>query len=39
MDEIDLYEGYICSKCGRCSELCNCVDEEETCSCDEEIDR
>ena len=28
MDEIDLYEDYVCAKCGNCNELCNCTDEE-----------
>lgn len=29
MFEIDLYEEYICTKCNRCSELCNCNDNDK----------
>ncbi len=29
MFEIDLYEDYVCPKCGRRSELCNCNDNNE----------
>lgn len=29
MFDIDLYEDYVCLKCGRCSELCNCNDNNE----------
>lgn len=25
----DVYEDYVCHKCYRCSELCNCDDVEE----------
>lgn len=28
MFEMDLYEDYICPKCNRSSELCNCQDED-----------
>lgn len=33
--DIDLYDGYVCSKCGRSSELCNCYETDDI-DCDNE---
>ncbi len=27
-DEVEVYDNFVCFKCGNCHELCNCCDEE-----------